>query len=142
MNGLYFSLSSNKELAIGILAMLKLSMFRSKFYIFLPLLISLHIFAQELDEAFLESLPSNIQNDFKKNYQLDQAETDKIISSPETRIKNLEQSLNEAKMTLKRIEEDLVLGENDTSELKRFGERFFNSFQSTFLPINEPNSHS
>ena len=64
-------------------------------------------------------------------------------SNPNTRIKNLETALRQAEQTLQRIkvEIDADKGFNNRA-LKRFGESYFNSFQSSFLPINEPNFNS
>jgi len=98
--------------------------------------------AQQLDESFLRSLPANLQADFlaqSKNVD----DKDKNIPNPETRIDNLEQALADAEQTLKNIKQDLDQQQNlKNKELQRIGEKFFQSFQSTFLPINEPNADS
>ena len=101
-------------------------------------------FSQQLfDESFLDSLPTNIQDDLLKQSSMDQTAKDLNIPSPETRIMNLEQALSDAKRTLSRIEQDLLQDSlRDEGPLLRFGEKFFSSFQSTFLPVNEPNSNS
>ena len=101
-------------------------------------------FSQQLfDESFLDSLPTNIQDDLLKQSSMDQTAKDLNIPSPETRIMNLEQALSDAKRTLSRIEQDLLQDSlRDDGPLLRFGEKFFSSFQSTFLPVNEPNSNS
>ena len=95
---------------------------------------------QELSEEFLESLPINISDDIKNSAKLEN-EAEQNIPSPETRIKNLEEALAEAKRTLANIEDDLTKDsiKDKSIYLSRFGESFFKSFQSTFLPINEPN---
>ena len=98
-------------------------------------------FAQELDPSFLESLPGDIQKDFLDRTLADKEE--EKYSNPNTRIKNLETALRQAEQTLQRIkvEIDTDRGVNNRA-LKRFGESYFNSFQSSFLPINEPNFNS
>tara|TARA_B100000900_G_C20600930_1_gene725563 strand:- start:2947 stop:4743 length:1797 start_codon:yes stop_codon:yes gene_type:complete len=95
-------------------------------------------FAQELDPSFLESLPGDIQKDFLDRTLADKEE--EKYSNPNTRIKNLETALRQAEQSLQRIkvEIDADKGINNRA-LKRFGESYFNSFQSSFLPINEPN---
>ena len=96
------------------------------------------------DESFLSSLPEDLQGDF-----LDQAigatdESDKY-SNPDTRIKTLEAELRSAEQSLERIRIEVDSGRNTNDMLKplqRFGADFFDTYQSTFVPINEPNLNS
>ena len=87
-------------------------------------------------------MPQNIQEDLKREAALDNTASDaELISSPETRVKNVEQALQEAKRILERIEQDMNNQDAyDQEQVMRFGDRFFSSFQSTFLPVNEPNA--
>lgn len=101
---------------------------------------SLMISGQALDQTFLDSLPQNIKDDLKKQSRIDRAVEDVNVPTPQTRIQNLENALDEAKETLKRIEDNIGLDSQQVGEIKRFGSKFFDSFQSTFLPINDPNS--
>lgn len=91
-------------------------------------------FAQDLEAQFLESLPTELKEG------LEGQESDpRNVESPNTRIKNLESALRDAEDTLARIQYELDIDpKNDEIELKRIGEEFFSSFQSTFMPINEP----
>jgi protein involved in polysaccharide export with SLBB domain len=94
---------------------------------------------QELDQNFLESVPANIREDLiaKSN---NEKQVNKNITNPDTRIINLENALNETQIMLENIQNDLQNTDfQDNSELKRFGDSFFRTFQSTFIPINEPN---
>ena len=106
------------------------------------LFLSQSLFAQSFNEDFLKSLPQNIQEDLKREAALDNTASDaELISSPETRVKNVEQALQEAKRILERIEQDMNNQDAyDQEQVMRFGDRFFSSFQSTFLPVNEPNA--
>ena len=98
--------------------------------------------AQLFDESFLSSLPDNIKADFQNQASLEPKEDDPL-PTPETRIKNLESALQEAKSTLKNIERDLQQGSaSGSSDLVRFGDAFFRTYQSTFSPINIPNVQS
>ena len=112
-------------------------------------LISLSLAAQELDQDFLNSLPDDIKNDLTaKN-----SETQK--SSGE----NYRPYLNSSKLNKdedllvlkQRLEYDLQeleqrLGSDDRlvaeEESKLYGADFFNTFQTTYMPINEPNPDS
>ena len=51
----------------------------------------------------------------------------------------LDTALQQIKLQLNEIENELVNDKQDKSELKRFGENFFRSFQSSFSPISIPN---
>ena len=120
-------------------------MHKSKFIIFL-IFFSISLFSQELDENFLDSLPDDIRKDVldradeqdkstDENYRpyqysskLQQAE--ELISLK----KRLETDLEELEKRLT-SDESLRLGE----DLKLFGSNFFNTFQTSFMPINEPN---
>jgi len=110
------------------------------YYSLIFLLFSSLLSAQEFDEEFLRSLPANIRTDFEAQLEKDPELEEKYIPSPETRINNLEAALEYAQSTLKRIEDELSTNSlGNSSELKRFGENYFNSFQTTFVPLNEPN---
>lgn len=109
------------------------------YYSLIFLLFSSLLSAQEFDEEFLRSLPANIRTDFEAQLEKDPELEEKYIPSPETRIDNLEAALEYAQSTLKRIEDELSANSlGNSNELKRFGENYFNSFQTTFVPLNEP----
>lgn len=109
----------------------------------------LSISAQELDQDFLDSLPDDIKNDLTK----------KNSKSAENLSENYGPYLNSSKLAKnddllilkQRLEQDLLelekrLNSDDIllaeEELKLFGADFFNTFQTTFMPINEPNPGS
>ena len=114
--------------------------------IVLSILITASLSSQELDESFLDSLPDDIKKDLiekntkqglntKENYKpylysskLNQAE--ELISLKE----RLELDLQELERRLS-LNEDL----NVDDGLKLFGSDFFDTFQTSFMPINEPN---
>ena len=109
----------------------------------------LAIVAQEFDESFIESLPDDIKEDimnrsdeqskaFEDNYRaseyssrLQQAEE---LISLKTR---LEADLRELE---KRLQSDDKL--EISTELEIFGSDFFDTFQTSFMPVNEPNPDS
>jgi len=91
------------------------------------------------DESFLNSLPANIRGDFLDGQNPEQPSITTI--DPQTRISKLEASLGEAQRTLESIRSEMnaeLLRRPDLS-MRRFGEKFFSSLQSTFLPISDPN---
>lgn len=80
------------------------------------------VFPQQIDDDFLNSLPAELRE------QIDSGSN----TSGETDTKNYE-SFSSA------VEKDL--SDND-SELSVFGESFFSSYSSTFMPINDPAASS
>ncbi len=117
--------------------------------IYLFLLIPSFTFAQQLDESFLDSLPEDIREDL----------LDKSMEDTEAITENYRSSLYSSKLeqaeeliNLKtRLEADLqelerrLATEDELSvsyDLKLFGSDFFRTFQTSFMPINEPNPDS
>lgn len=103
--------------------------------------------SQEINKAFLESLPADIKDDIQKK-------VDDQVSSEEPVYRGLEST---AKLEKKKIEDLKIRLENDLkyletylqeedlkkeSDLSLFGSKFFNTYQSTYMPINEPNLSS
>jgi len=110
---------------------------------------SFAINSQELDKDFLESLPKSMQEEVLKRAESGSLQEESvyrgITSQTELEKKNLED-------LKKRLEEDLLFlekqlakekdGEFDADDLILFGSDFFSTYQSTFMPINEPNLSS
>lgn len=90
-----------------------------------------------LDDAFLASLPDGLRQQMLGQAEEPDEESD--YSNPDTRKEKLESALANAEATLAEIKDDLAKNGNSTSAHKRFGQDFFSSTQSTFLPITEPN---
>ena len=118
-----------------------------KKYIFTFFLISSTIIdAQELDKAFLDSLPNNIKKDIEDQAKENTGNEEPIYRSIENQTKLEKKRLEDLK---KRLEADLALLEEKLKEdednvknkddLEVFGSSFFSTYQSTYMPINEPN---
>jgi len=102
--------------------------------------------AQELDEEFLSSLPDDVRKDLvqkNSNQELNTKETYRpyLYSS---KLRQAEELL----ILKERLEQDLLelerrLSTEDSLDIKKdlelFGDDFFNTFQTTYMPINEPN---
>ncbi len=107
-------------------------------YLFITLLFSSLLSSQEFDEDFLNSLPANIRKDFETQFKADLETENQFIPSPETRLDNLEGALEQAKNVLRQIEDEISRDNLKEGKLyKRFGENYFTSFQTTFVPLNE-----
>lgn len=117
---------------------------------FLPFLFSsLLINTQELDKEFLDSLPGDIREDVlvRSTDQTKETESNYRPSRFSSKLEQ-EEDLQDLK---ERIERDLIELEkrldsdnieNKTEELELFGSNFFSTFQTSFMPINEPNPDS
>lgn len=105
--------------------------------------------AQQPDESFLDSLPEDVKEDLLKRTeeQTKSAEENYRPSQYSSKLKQAEELID-----LKiRIEADLEelekrLQSDDRlevrTELELFGSDFFTTFQTSFMPINEPNPDS
>lgn len=113
-----------------------------------PIIFSFSISAQELSSDFLDSLPEDVRSDIenrntqnnentKPNYR-PSLQSSKLIKEEDILIlkDRIEQDILELEKRLY-FEEDLK-----QEDLKIFGSEFFNTFQTTYMPINEPNPDS
>jgi polysaccharide biosynthesis/export protein len=98
----------------------------NKFFITTLLITSAAIFSQELDESYLKSLPDNIREDVL--LKIDQRDEDE---KPIYR--------RQSSMTDKPFSEEEM---EARKKRNRFGDNIFDTMQSTFMPINEPNLDS
>lgn len=118
-------------------------MFRPSFLVLSLISISFLISSQEINSSFLKSLPEDLQQDFLAKYQDDNENNDKNYPNPDSRIDNLQQALETAERTLNNIKRDLENNDSfKNNKLRRIGDNFFQTFQSTFIPINVPNVDS
>tara|TARA_A100001011_G_scaffold398597_1_gene503631 strand:+ start:4917 stop:6737 length:1821 start_codon:yes stop_codon:yes gene_type:complete len=112
-------------------------------------LITLSIGAQDLDQEFLDSLPDDIRKDLEdKNAAtaLDSNETYRpyLYSSKLKQTEELLSLKDRLEKDLLDLERRLNSGEDlkVSEDLELYGSDFFNTFQTSFMPINEPNPDS
>ena len=122
---------------------------KNKIILMLSLFAITSLYSQELDQRFLDSMPEDIKKDLiekndkqglksKENYKpylysskLNQAEElIKLKDRLELDLIELERRINS--------DDDLIIDDG----LKLFGNDFFNTFQTSFMPTNEPNPGS
>ncbi len=102
------------------------------------------LYSQELDEAYLESLPEDVRDDVLKEMENQKKDQEPVYRRPSTMIEK-QQALAERLAIAKAMIDELAadFDENDIEKLKkpqkRFGNSIFNLMQSSFMPINEPN---
>lgn len=111
----------------------------------------LPIYSQELDEAFLDSLPDDVRNDILNKTISQEKASDKIYRPSQFSSKlQQEEELLKLKLRIendlseleKRLQGDEDLSLNKIQKLKIFGSDFFKTYQTSFMPINEPNPDS
>ena len=116
-------------------------------------LISFTIGAQDmptlLNQEFLDSLPEDIRKDIQDNNTataLDSNETYRpyLYSSKLKQTEELLSLKDRLEKDLSDLERRLNSGEDlrISDDLKLYGSDFFNTFQTSFMPINEPNPDS
>ena len=105
--------------------------------------------SQELDSSFLDSLPEDIQKDLmEKNSKqgLNSQENYKpyLYSSKLSQAEELITLKERLELDLKELERRLSFDNDFTVNdgLKLYGSDFFNTFQTSFMPTNEPNPDS
>tara|TARA_Y100000994_G_scaffold126537_1_gene103878 strand:+ start:20775 stop:22598 length:1824 start_codon:yes stop_codon:yes gene_type:complete len=108
------------------------------FFFFILFAINISAQQEQMDEDFLKSLPDDIRNDFIREMGENNTVKDEVYQAPRTSIETLESNLEQIQLQLKQIERSID-DEKSSNKLQRFGPDFFNSTQSTFMPINEPN---
>ncbi len=107
------------------------------------------VYSQELSEDFLKTLPEAMQDDVLDRVAKQGETKDPRYNSIETQTELEKKELEDLK---KRLEDDLEYLKNKLAEdqdnlsqrddLIIFGSDFFRTYQSTFMPINEPNLSS
>jgi len=103
-------------------------------------------FAQNLsslDESFLEGLPPSLRESLEiKNSNEDEASLEQLFRA--------DSSLEKNKVILKKLYDQLqaldqrfdLIDSSEQDTLPRFGDNFFSSIQSSFMPVNVPNMAS
>ena len=117
--------------------------------IVLLLLVAVSVRSQELDSEFLDSLPDDIRKDIQENNmrKLDgtaEKYSPYIYSSKLTKAETFLKLKNRLEADLLQLERRLDSDESVeiSKDLKLYGSDFFNTFQTSFMPINEPNPDS
>jgi len=105
--------------------------------------------AQELDEAFLESLPDDIRQDLSEKNARQKSDSEEnyrpyLYSSKLSQAEELLDLKDRLELDLLELQRRLNAQDGIYVDKKMdlYGLDFFNTFQTTFMPINEPNPDS
>lgn len=118
-----------------------------KLCVFILLISTTHLQSQEINEAFLSSLPESIKDDIQNKVNDQVSVEEPVYRGIESTAKLEKKKLEDLKL---RLENDLKYLEeylqeedvNQGNELVLFGSNFFSTYQSTYMPINEPSLSS
>ncbi len=117
--------------------------------LFLLAAFSIIINAQELDDNFLDSLPDDVKDDLLARADENQRNSEEnfrssIYSSKLERAEELLELKNRLELDLLELERRLKSDEelSISDDLTLFGSDFFRTFQTTYMPVNEPNLDS
>ena len=113
------------------------------------LLVLLPLHAQQLDRNFLNSLPDDIKKDLenRNNDLLEKSQTNYKPSLYSSKLNQSEELLSlkeRMELDLKELERRLNIDKDISIDegLELYGSNFFNTFQTSYMPINEPNPSS
>ena len=119
---------------------------KNKIILMLCLISMTSLNSQELDPSFLDSLPDDIQKDLmeknsKQGLNSEIKYKPYLYSSKLNQAEELIKLKERLELDLLELERRLKLDGNLKIDdgLKLFGSDFFNTFQTSFMPINEPN---
>ncbi len=121
---------------------------KNKSALVLVALFVLSLSAQELDEGFLNSLPDDIKKDLiEKNAKTGESSGENyrpyLYSSKFSQAEELLNLKDRLEQDLRELERRLNTGDISVDkDLELYGSDFFNTFQTSFMPINEPNPDS
>lgn len=116
-----------------------------KFFITISIIFPCLGYAQDLNQPFLDSLPEDMQKDISSKLAQQNSTEDPVYRSLSSQTELEKRELMDLK---NRLQDDLEYLEkklNDSNEIKNkydlelFGSSFFSTYQSTYMPINEPN---
>lgn len=120
---------------------------KNKFILVLGFLLITSMNAQELNEDFLASLPDDIKEDLaKKNAEQGKSSEERyrpyLYSTKLSQAEELIKLKDRLEVDLLDLERRLKVDGSVDTDLKLYGSDFFNTFQTSFMPINEPNPDS
>ena len=120
---------------------------KNKFILILGFLLITFVNAQDLDEDFLASLPDDIKEDLvEKNAGQGKSSEERyrpyLYSTKLSQAEELLKLKDRLEKDLQDLERRLKFDGSVDTDLKLYGSDFFNTFQTSFMPINEPNPDS
>jgi protein involved in polysaccharide export with SLBB domain len=123
--------------------MINFSSFPTKFLLISSLFCSSILFSQvtNLSDEFLEGLPPSVREQIEVQNKLEDDAKLEDLFRADTSLEKNKYILERIKKQLTAIEQQLQEEDQSSldSDLQRYGEIFFKSLQSSFMPVNVPN---
>ena len=124
--------------------MFKVSLLHKSAIFLFPFFFSVFAFSQAsnpLTAEFLEGLPPDVSEELKLNNAVKKEEDLEKLFRADTEFDKTKDVLEKIRYELAGIEKRLSQSNGDDSgKLKRFGETFFSTIQSSFMPVNVPSA--
>ena len=95
--------------------------------------------SSKVDEEFLAGLPPSLRSEMESANSMDKKDDLEKLFRAETTVETNKMILQNIKDQLAIIEKRTNEFSGDDSELKKFGEGFFDTMQTSFMPINVGN---
>jgi len=115
-----------------------------KVLIFSTFLISTDLDSQEISENYLQSVPDYLQGEVLEG--VDTKAQEKNLEAPNITLVKTQKMLDDMEKELEninaRFSETYLQKDKKNNKLKRFGDDFFNTLQTSYSPINDPNPPS
>ena len=105
------------------------------------LISSMSLSSQSLNSDFIQSLPNDVREDVLSNIDKNQQQKDeKSYGYIETDIQDVTSILEDLKDEIAAVENKIeqYSTEYSPNDLIRFGDQFFSSIQTTFMPVTSP----
>ena len=104
-----------------------------KIFLSVLLIASTGLYSQDISEAYLESLPESVKNDVLKGIDLKKEKDQPVYRRPSSMVEKKDSEYAQYQ------EYKDTENKNKIDTNVRFGKYIFQSVQSSFMPINEPN---
>jgi protein involved in polysaccharide export with SLBB domain len=111
--------------------------------LFTILLFPLDLIAQAsnpLSAEFLEGLPPSVREELTLNNAVEKEEAIEKLFRADTEFDKTKEALEKIRYELKSIEKRLSQSSGADDSLQRFGDTFFSTIQSSFMPVNVPSA--
>lgn len=102
-------------------------------------LYSQDIVSTNLSEEFLEGLPPSVRDQIEVQNDVQEEKDLEDLFRSDTSVEKNKVILNKLRKRLEAVDKRISGDVDDDGKLKRFGLDFFQSLQSSFMPINMPN---
>ena len=117
---------------------------KKKFLLIFTVFLCVPLLPQEISADLLNSVPQSIKDAFlNRAGDVGGDEDENSYNTPDTRITKLDEAVENLKRELSRLENQLILESGDDPDgLEHFGYNFFQSYQTSFSAISDPNPSS